>query len=93
MTEFLLSLIPLTFVGLYAVFGGLAFGVPLSAVLPGGHRKHHTPKFSPIWENTHVLLVGAGASALVVFPGAWTLAGPLLRPLWTVILTILASLS
>lgn len=90
MTDVLLSLIPLTFVILYAIFGGLAFGVPLVAALPGGHRRHHTPRFSPIWESAHVLLLGAVTSAAVVFPGLWATGAPLLMNLWTVIITLLA---
>lgn len=78
-----MAAIPLAFAILYAVFGGIEFGMPLAGLL--GHKADGDKAwryFSPIWESTNVFLVGVVAATMTIFGAGLPLLSTLLQPLW-----------
>lgn len=64
-------LIPTVLAWLYAMVGGVEFGLPTAWLLSGGIERERIGRYlSPVWEVTNVLAVMALTSLLVLFPGA-----------------------
>lgn len=83
-------MVPAGFAWLYALVGGIEFGLPLAALLKetGAHRRP-VQSFSPVWEASNVLLGGVLAAMFALFPAVLPAVGPLLQPIWLLVAGLL----
>lgn len=86
-----LALIPLAFVMLFAIIGGVSFGMPLAAVLPGRKLAPDAlGRLTPVWESTYLFLSAAVLATLTIFTPAFAVLAPLVQGLWGVTAVVLA---
>lgn len=80
-----LATVPLIFVVLYAIIGGISFGMPIHELVRSKPLlRQPDAQLHPVWESSYVFLVGAAAAGLMLFPAGLSTIGPLLLPLWLV---------
>src|SRR6266851_4856688 len=84
-----LALIPFVLLMVYAVFGGVEFGLPLRAFLPDGKVSLRGWKyFPPAWALINLLLLAAIAAAYLLYPAALPLVAPKLQTLAAVVVAM-----
>ena len=86
-----LAMIPFLFTMVFAVVGGIEFGLPLLALVPHKHsRNQHGEWYSPKWEFSLLFLVVAVLAAALIYSEGVTTVMPELQTLWLVAAGLLA---
>ena len=87
-----LALVPLVFVVMFVIVGGINLGLPLAGLVKGRPLPAETlGRIAPLWESTVVFLVAALGATFSLFPAAFAVVGPLVAPLWVTATLLLAA--